>query len=162
MTIFRNRHLVGGFTLLEVLVALFIAAISVGAIGMTLGHMRSSSQFQQQAERFSIWLERTRQHAVVRNMTYRIDYDTEKNVFSLLEYRKDEWQRAFLDKTNMSNPEGMMVRHADDKNEAPLQILIFPDNSYSEFNFYFVASSKKQISVSGDGFNTLIIDNKDS
>ena len=156
-----NWNAARGFTLLEVLVALFIASISVGALGMTLGHLHRTNQFEQHAERFTIWLERIRQHAVVRNMTYRIDYDEDKNTFALLEYRRDSWQSAVLDVSNMVNPELMNVRHTDEKRKAPLQILIYPDNSYSEFDFNFAVDSKNQILVYGDGFNTITLGNKD-
>lgn len=162
MTIFRKRYAVGGFTLIEVLVSLFIVVVSVGALGMTLGHLHNTSQLEQHAERFGIWLERTRQHAVVRNMTYRINYDVEKNHFSLLEYREGKWHSANLDKVIMTNPEGTSIHHTDKKNESPLQILIYPDNSYSVFGYAFFMDSEMQVSVMGDGYNTIAIGKGDS
>jgi len=175
-----TRSKAGGFTLLEVLVALFIVGIATGVIGLAVGAGANEREIRNQVTGFDQWLESIRRNAVVRKQTYTITLEGRQALLARQYSNSDkEWRDAHLERSRFffadsvhaemsandspahdveNDRPGNLMRDNDDldnksDDENTARLMIFPDATYTPFRLHLLSGERRMMTIRGDGIN---------
>ena len=140
-----------GFTLLEVLVALFIVGITLGAVGLSIGVVTTNKQLNQSATHIINWLGHARDLAVISHSTYKVA-SSDASSAMLQEYRGSEWQEALRDRSRYNLAESQTMEWQFET-EDQTELFIYPDATYTPFDLLLKDGDDGKLIVIGDGFN---------
>lgn len=139
-----------GFTLLEILVVLFIIGIALGAAGLSVGAATKESRLRSEATRVIDWFNQARNIATISNKTFKLSI-LEPNVFIFQDYIEEEWvESESLDKRRfvLSNAlDAEWSFYEEDSKE----IFIFPDSQYSPFELELSLNQQDSIFIVAEG-----------
>lgn len=100
----KRTHQESGFTLLEIMLVIFLMGMTVSGVVMTLSSANGDNELKQQANRFVGMLELAEEEALVRSLEIGIVIDDQAYQFAYLN-DKNRWQAfeqsAFFNKVDM-------------------------------------------------------------
>lgn len=139
-----------GFTLLEVLVVMFIAGISIGVTGLAISSGANSRIITAEANKLGKWFIYVHNHSVINSKTYSILLDEGKTSLSIQEYKDREWKDSMLD-NNVFKLRNEIKAQLIFNDEELSQLRLYPDSSYTPFKLQLIIDKKTKISINGDG-----------
>ena len=86
-----NRHLYSkGFTLIELMVVVFIFSAAVGVVAIAVGSGNRDREIKKEAVRFQVYFQQARDHAVISGEDYGLFFTDESFQWLRAERKKDE------------------------------------------------------------------------
>lgn len=150
----------GGFTLIEVLVVLVIAGISVAAVSLSLGVADESRKLEQQSRQLLNWFEHIQRDAVINHATYAIDFSGSADVLSVSIYSDGEWTPVENNLETYHLNEGTVIElhsYEDGLEEEDIDsIRFYPNMQYSPFRIFLKGSATGQQKITRDGTEPLV------
>lgn len=145
-----------GFTLLEVLIVLFIVGISIGVVGLAISSSTESRLLVNEASKVSAWFEHIRHYAIINSKTYTIKIDASKEKLNVEEFKDSNWLKASID-SNVYRLQNNIKTQLLFNDEVLIELRIFPDASYTPFTLNLIIKNKVLYTLEGDGTNAPVL-----
>ncbi len=146
-----HKNIQSGFTLIEILVVLFIIGIALGAVGISIGAATKEARILNEATRLVDWFNQLRNISIISNKTFKLTIDEPRLVIAHDYYKQDEWvESTIVDKSRfvISNViETEWVFSDDDVSE----LFIYPDSTYTSFELELTLSGEDPQVIIGQG-----------
>ncbi len=141
------------FTLIEILIAIFIASITLASIGISINALHHVRVDESLYEGLINWFSYAQKHAVTRGKTYSAIIDERESLIRLTEYSVDSWITSTLDINTFQLPEDYQAKFKF-KRDILSMLQFYPDFSYTPFELVVKKNDVEKKLIFGDGLSS--------